>query len=183
MLALETIDLAGFTADQIAGETEHRLNEERRRGFDLEVEPPSRVLLLRFADDEHVLALSLHALVGDPPTLRILAADLLAAYSALEPRAPALAARGNRSIRSWSGPPTLAARSTTGARACRTMPSRISRPPRAMVAVRRHSGGAPFRLGAARSVGLRELGRQLGVPIPTLLLTALHLLLAPLRPE
>ena len=180
MLALETIDLAGFTADQIAGETEDRLNEERRRGFDLEVEPPSRVLLLRFADDEHVLALSLHALVGDPPTLRILAADLLAVYSALASHdAPALVAR-----REPIDP--VVERSADPGSALDYWRTCLSDDAVANFPAAKGDGGSPpltpmehrIRLGAARSVGLHELGRQLGVPIPTLLLTALHLLLA-----
>ncbi|MET9173280.1 amino acid adenylation domain-containing protein [Streptomyces misionensis] len=61
-------------ADWIAGTV--------RRGFDLTEEIPLRAALLAVGEREHVLVLVLHHIAGDAWSLRPLAADLAAAYTA-----------------------------------------------------------------------------------------------------
>ncbi|MFF9372913.1 condensation domain-containing protein, partial [Streptomyces misionensis] len=61
-------------ADWIAGTV--------RRGFDLTEEIPLRAALLAVGEREHVLVLVLHHIAGDAWSLRPLAADLVAAYTA-----------------------------------------------------------------------------------------------------
>src|SRR5581483_1766327 len=51
-------------------------------GFDLAVDLPWRVRLLRISDTEHVLVLVVHHIAGDAWSLSVLAADISAAYAA-----------------------------------------------------------------------------------------------------
>ena len=175
VLALETVDLRSVPADRVQAEIARRLSDERLRGFDLEVDPPSRVLLLRLADDDHVLALSLHALVGDPQTLRIVVGDLLEAYMALE-RGEDLAAPvpDRDEPRSTAAGPALAYwRAYLTDDEVATFPSAGTDADAAAGGPAEHR----VRLGAERITRLRELAQHLGAPVQTLLLTALHLLL------
>ncbi|MET9203195.1 amino acid adenylation domain-containing protein, partial [Gordonia sp. NPDC003585] len=51
-------------------------------GFDLAAAPPLRARLFRVAPDDHVFLLVVHHIIGDGASLRPLARDLVAAYSA-----------------------------------------------------------------------------------------------------
>ncbi|MBF0688240.1 MAG: thioester reductase domain-containing protein [Cellulomonas sp.] len=68
------------------------LDDERRRGFDLERPPLVRVALVRVAADEHVVALRMSHLVVDGWSVGVLCGEFAAAYRALAAgRAPVLA--------------------------------------------------------------------------------------------
>ncbi|HEX2081070.1 MAG TPA: amino acid adenylation domain-containing protein [Longimicrobium sp.] len=76
-----------------AADADARLAELFARGFDLMREPPFRALLLRTADDEHVLATAVHHVAGDGATTGLLLRELSALYTAeVEGRDPALPA-------------------------------------------------------------------------------------------
>ncbi|MGW5288169.1 amino acid adenylation domain-containing protein, partial [Rhodococcus pyridinivorans] len=61
-------------------------------GFDVSVDPPVRMALLRIAPDEHILAMVLHHIAADGLSFRPLARDVLSAYSSRRDRqAPAWA--------------------------------------------------------------------------------------------
>src|SRR5205807_2037377 len=76
-----------LTVDAVAGDWRARAAAEIRRPFDLAAGPLFRALLMRTGPDHHVLLLTLHHLVGDGWSRRVLLADLaaLAAGAALEP--------------------------------------------------------------------------------------------------
>ncbi|MFD5824374.1 condensation domain-containing protein [Lentzea sp. NPDC060358] len=63
---------------------------EADRGFDLEHEVPARVVVLRFAADDHAVLLVLHHLVGDRRSVDVLARDAFACYAGRAAALPAL---------------------------------------------------------------------------------------------
>ncbi|MBT2335408.1 amino acid adenylation domain-containing protein [Variovorax paradoxus] len=69
---------AGSSEDEIAAQ----LHAAARCGFALGTTPPLRTHLFRLADDEHVLLLLTHHIVGDGASLLPLARDLSVAYAA-----------------------------------------------------------------------------------------------------
>jgi amino acid adenylation domain-containing protein len=74
---IEFLDLRGSTGDADA-----RLAKFFARGFDLTREPPFRALLLRTAEEEHVLATAVHHVAGDGATTGLLLRELSALYAA-----------------------------------------------------------------------------------------------------
>ncbi|WP_327103677.1 non-ribosomal peptide synthetase [Nonomuraea glycinis] len=61
------------------------LSAELARPFDLATEPPLRALLVRLADDDHILLVALHHIAGDGWSLEILAGELRTVYAGEEP--------------------------------------------------------------------------------------------------
>src|SRR5690606_35891080 len=51
-------------------------------GFDVTVDPPVRTVLLRLADDDHILVVIVHHIAADGGSLAPLAGDLMHAYAA-----------------------------------------------------------------------------------------------------
>ncbi|WP_214322206.1 non-ribosomal peptide synthetase [Nonomuraea sediminis] len=76
-------------ADSLA-QAEALVAERTNRPFDLAAAPAFRVSLIRLADDDHVLCVVLHHVLGDGSSLNILLGELAALYSGLELPAPAL---------------------------------------------------------------------------------------------
>ncbi|OLF10533.1 hypothetical protein BLA60_15230 [Actinophytocola xinjiangensis] len=69
------------------------VREEVDRGFDLENEVPARIVVLRFAEDDHAVLVVLHHLIGDGQTVEILARDTWACYVGREAMLPELPVR------------------------------------------------------------------------------------------
>jgi amino acid adenylation domain-containing protein len=81
-LPLETIDLA-TSPRAVAEEKARQLVAERSAApFDLSSGPVIRASLIRLADDDHVLCVVLHHIVGDGWSLAILRQELIALYDA-----------------------------------------------------------------------------------------------------
>ena len=75
--------LATSTDPDVREEEVRRLvAEEVRRPFDLTRDRPLRALLVRLADDEHVLVLTAHHIVSDGWSMRVLLDELAKAYGA-----------------------------------------------------------------------------------------------------
>ena len=76
-VAPDLLDLSGQSTE--AARTE--LAARARRGFDLATEHPFRVVLVRLAEDEHILLLVLHHIACDGWSLGLIGAELDAAYT------------------------------------------------------------------------------------------------------
>ncbi|MBL1100667.1 non-ribosomal peptide synthetase [Streptomyces coffeae] len=77
---LERTDLTGLTAAERAGAVDAALTEELSRPYDLERGPLTRALLIRLADDEHLLLLAQHHIVTDGWSVGVLVRELAALY-------------------------------------------------------------------------------------------------------
>ncbi|WP_309228407.1 non-ribosomal peptide synthetase [Streptomyces lunaelactis] len=83
----------GLGAQEREAEAERCLKDAALRPLDLAQEPPMRVHLTRFADDDHLLVVVLHHIVCDAATRLLLLAELSELYAACaEGRTPRLAA-------------------------------------------------------------------------------------------
>jgi amino acid adenylation domain-containing protein len=178
-------DLGSLPADRREAESRRRISEEARQGFDLAAGPPFRVVLLRQAEEEHLVLFSLHHAAGDAWSFGVLTRELSVLYPALRAGAPSplpalpvqyvdFAAWQRRNLEGetladllafWRGmladaPPELA------------LPLDRGRPERTTLEV----ASLPVAIrGGLR--GLRRLGRGQGATLFMTLLAALQLLL------
>jgi amino acid adenylation domain-containing protein len=81
-LDLPFLDLSGLPAKRCSGELARLGSEEARRPFDLRRAPLLRAALLRLAQDEHALFLTLHHIVSDGWSEDILLHELSVLYTA-----------------------------------------------------------------------------------------------------
>jgi hypothetical protein len=84
-LALTTLDLSQLPPDELAVES-RRLREEALRPFNLEKGPLFRASLLRIADEDHQLLLTMHHIVSDGWSLGVLIRELATLYERLATR-------------------------------------------------------------------------------------------------
>jgi amino acid adenylation domain-containing protein len=91
-LRLPVVDLAGLPQGERGPVAERWLAEEARRPFDLSRGSLLRVLLLRLAQEEHILLLLMHHIVSDGWSMGVLIREASVLYTAFqEGRSPALA--------------------------------------------------------------------------------------------
>ncbi len=81
-LRLEVIDLSRLPAPERENEAQRLANEEAQQPFDLALGPLLRVKLLRLAEAEHVLLLTMHHIVADGWSIGVLERELTALYAA-----------------------------------------------------------------------------------------------------
>ncbi|HEY0734368.1 MAG TPA: amino acid adenylation domain-containing protein, partial [Herpetosiphonaceae bacterium] len=81
---LPVVDLQALAVDEREAEVERITIEESRQPFDLRRGPLIRARLLRLAPGEHVLLLTLHHIISDGWSTRVLIRDLTACYAAFE---------------------------------------------------------------------------------------------------
>ncbi|WP_113705324.1 amino acid adenylation domain-containing protein, partial [Nonomuraea lactucae] len=86
---LRHVELRRRSADDEAGARD-ALSAELARPFAIATEPPLRALLVRLADDDHVLLVTLHHVAGDGWSLEILAGELRALYAGEDLPEPAV---------------------------------------------------------------------------------------------
>lgn len=67
--------------DAVPDEYAGIVRTEADRGFDLEKEVPAKVVVLRFAGDDHAVLLVMHHLIGDRRSVDVLARDAWACYA------------------------------------------------------------------------------------------------------
>ncbi|MGA9567228.1 MAG: amino acid adenylation domain-containing protein, partial [Candidatus Korobacteraceae bacterium] len=81
-LSLPIAEVTGATPEQREAELERLAHEEATKPFNLAVGPLLRVRLLRFSDDEHVLLLVVHHIVGDGWSGSLIAGEMAGIYEA-----------------------------------------------------------------------------------------------------
>ncbi|MDO9119950.1 MAG: amino acid adenylation domain-containing protein [Nitrospira sp.] len=80
---LVEIDLRRIPADQREGEARRIAEQEGARPFDLEKGPLARISLITLDQEDHLIVLNLHHIVGDQWSFGILGRDFAAYYNAL----------------------------------------------------------------------------------------------------
>ncbi|MFE1929243.1 non-ribosomal peptide synthase/polyketide synthase [Streptomyces sp. NPDC059474] len=79
---LDRADLGGHPPRERAEALEHTLTGELNRPYDLRQGPLTRALLIRLADEEHILLLAQHHIVTDGWSVGVLVRELAALYAA-----------------------------------------------------------------------------------------------------
>ena len=183
---LPVTDLRGLADDARAAEAARLVSAGAAHRFDLARGPLFRAGLVRLADDEHLLLLNLHHVVGDGWSIGVLVDELSALYGAFsrgEPSplpAPALqyadyaawqrerlsGAALERQVEFWR-------RTLDGAPALLELPTDRPRPP-----LESHRGGVERRVvPAAVAAGAQALARREGGTLFMVLLAALDVVL------
>ncbi|MBV8200195.1 MAG: hypothetical protein JOZ15_06190 [Acidobacteria bacterium] len=184
--ALPLVDLRHLPPAARTREGERLADALARRPFDLGRGPLLRSALLRLLPEQHVLLLSLHHIVCDGWSQRVLVQELDALYAAFlagrpSPLPPLPLQYADFSVwqRQWLRGERLAeelaywTRHLDGAPALLALPCDRPRP-----AVPRHRGGAHrFRVSAEATASLKALGRQEGTTLFMTLLAAFSTLL------
>uniref|UniRef100_UPI001641065C MupA/Atu3671 family FMN-dependent luciferase-like monooxygenase n=2 Tax=Burkholderia gladioli TaxID=28095 RepID=UPI001641065C len=168
-VALRIEDLTAYDAATRRAIVDQRLADEAEAPFDLSGGPVMRVRLFRLADDDHVVAMTLHHIVSDGWSMGVLireVAGLYAAFSQGEPSPlPALPVQYVDYAhwqRAWLTGAVLEQQldywrvQLADAPALLTLPTDRPRPAR-----QRHRGAAHyFSVDARTTAGLHELGRR-----------------------
>ncbi|NET25242.1 non-ribosomal peptide synthetase, partial [Okeania sp. SIO1I7] len=90
-LELPQQDLSGLAKSQQTTQLQQCLQTENEKQFNLEVDPPIRVLLLQLGATEHILQVTLHHIASDGWSLTVFAQELSANYTAAVEHQPSTA--------------------------------------------------------------------------------------------
>jgi len=179
-------DLRALPDPAREAEAERLTRTEVTTPFDLATGPLLRTVLLRLADDEHVLVLTIHHIVSDGWSLNLLFRELAAAYEAIVagtapvlPTLPVQYADFAQWQRGWlTGEVLEAQRAYWMDRLSGDLPVLDLPTDRPRAALSRFGGATRSAvLNPAVLAGLRELSRREGVTLFTTLLAAFKTLL------
>ena len=81
-LSCEVIDLTGLPVAERRPEAQRLADEESQQPFDLTRGPLFRVKLVRLAEEEHLLLLTMHHIISDGWSLQVMARELASLYEA-----------------------------------------------------------------------------------------------------
>jgi amino acid adenylation domain-containing protein len=79
---LSIVDFSALSLDQRAAQTSRLTHDEARRPFDLSQGPLLRVTLIQLSDEEHVVLLTMHHIISDGWSMRVLMKELVTLYEA-----------------------------------------------------------------------------------------------------
>ncbi|HYH47456.1 MAG TPA: amino acid adenylation domain-containing protein, partial [Thermoanaerobaculia bacterium] len=184
---LPLIDLAGLPESAREGQALALADAQAVRPFDLARGPLLHGGLLRLAEDDHLLALTLHHIVSDGWSLGILLREVTALYPAFadgkaSPLPELPVQYGDFSVwqRSWLQGETLENEVSYWRRQLAGLPSRLELPTdRPRPAVQRFRGASrPVRLPADLVGQAEALGRSAGATLFMVLLASFEALLA-----
>ncbi|MDB5905726.1 MAG: linear gramicidin synthase subunit, partial [Betaproteobacteria bacterium] len=178
---LEQTDVGGWSAQEV----HRRVVETYRRPFDLEAGPLLRAHLFTIADDDSVLLLSGHHIIGDGWSLwtlleewRTLYENADAGAAALAPLAFDYADHVRLQEQMLAGPRGESLRAYWHERLAGALPPLALPTDRPRPAIQRHRGASiPFAFSAGSTRALRALAKTEGVTLYTLLLAAYQVLL------
>jgi len=88
---VQSLELVAEDLSQMSekeAEVEHRLSEEARQPFDLSRGPLLRVKLLQLSEDEYVLSVTMHHIISDGWSMRLLVREISTLYEAFSNRRP-----------------------------------------------------------------------------------------------
>jgi aspartate racemase len=185
-LDMPLVDLRGLPPIERDSRTRELTVAQARQPFDLACGPLLRASLLQLADDEHLLLLTVHHIIADGWSMRVLVRELAEAYEAfaaghglLLPELPAQYADHALGQRQSLQGEILGERLAywkerlAGAPPMLSLPTDYPRP-----TVQSHRGAChPFRLPAGLTEAVRALGRQHGCTPFMVLLAAFQTLL------
>ncbi len=80
--AVQFTDLSALDAPTRLQQTQHWVAQQAAQPFDLSAGPLLRVQLLRLADEEHVLLLTMHHIIADGWSMNVLIQEFMAGYDA-----------------------------------------------------------------------------------------------------
>lgn len=185
-LPLPLLDLRPFAPDEREDELRRLAHEEIHRPFDLARDMPLRTSLLRMADQEHVLLLTVHHIATDDWSWRILIEELMACYRAYSqgeavelPELPIQYADFAHWQRSWLEENVLDRqlaywqKQLTNAPTVMELPTDRPHPPIRTYAGANHT----FQIAPGVSLAVQNLAQSAGATPFMVLLTALQLLL------
>jgi amino acid adenylation domain-containing protein len=185
--ALPQVDLAGLPTGRREAEARLLAGEEARRPFDLARGPLLRGVLVRLAREEHVVALTMHHIVGDGWSMGILVREVTALYAAFAetrpsplPELPVQYADFALWQRSWLQGAVLESEIAYWRRQLAGLPPRLELPTdRPRPAVQSFRGAArPVRLPAGLALQAQELSWREGATLFMVLLAGFQTLLA-----
>lgn len=180
---LDIVQLAHLDPDARVSTVKELVDEAAHRPFDLTRGPLFRARLLRMSEQEHVLLLTLHHLVGDGWSLSILLRELNDLYAAYcEGKPPALASLSLQyaDYASWSRQHSLDAQINYWKKQLHECPATLEFPfPERRKPARADDGSAKwFRLPVKLAADLRALARSEDVTLFMLLLAGFNALLS-----
>ncbi|HLL71284.1 MAG TPA: amino acid adenylation domain-containing protein, partial [Pyrinomonadaceae bacterium] len=186
-IEMPVIDVTGMDEGEREAEVHRRASAEAQTPFDLRRAPLLRVTLLRVADDEHVLLLTMHHIISDAWSMGILIREVATLYEAYTrgqasplPELPIQYADYAHWQREWLEGERLDAqlsywrKQLAGSPALLELPTDRPRPP-----VQSHRGASvPFTLSRSLTENLQQLSRREGATLFMTLLAGFQTLLA-----
>ena len=182
---LPQLDLDALDRETRDRELAKRVDEEGRRPFNLASGPLLRTTLVRLADDDHVLLVTMHHIVSDGWSIGVLVREVMALYPVYaEGQSPALAPLAVQYAdfalwqRGWLQGEVLDRQLAYWQQRLVDVPALELPTDRPRPAVASHQGAMhAFVLPAALTGKLRQLGRQQGATLYMTLLAAFEALL------
>lgn len=186
-LTIPLTDLSHIPAAQREAEIERLVQEEARKPFSLTKGPLLRARLLRLAEEEHIILLTIHHIVGDDWSTKVLIQEISLLYAAFAegmpsplPELPIQYADFAVWQRNYLQGEVLDRYTNYWKQQLAGIPPLLELPtdhPRPAVMSFR-GDYLPFRLPTAVANGLRELAKKEGVSLFMLMLAAFNVLLS-----
>ncbi|HET8890742.1 MAG TPA: non-ribosomal peptide synthase/polyketide synthase, partial [Candidatus Angelobacter sp.] len=184
-LQVAILDIGHLPPEQREAEARRLAEEETKQGFDLSSGPLLRVKLMRMAEQEHVLLLTMHHIVSDGWSMGLLVREFMELYDAALQQRPSTLEKleiqyGDYALwqREWLQGEVLEEQLNYWKQQLAGLESLQLPTDRPRPATVSHRGGAiNFQLGEELTESLRALSRQTGATLFMTLLGGLQVLL------